>query len=294
MAITYRYHVGSLLAVFLALLLGVLIGIGLTSSPEEFEQRLADLRKQQQELAKSHEETTAELRKQLQEQETIAKEASAGVIADRLRGKRVAIVLDHDFGSNPLPNNLRALMKQAGAVVTSTTTITDKFVKLTKADKDRLSQQLLLYPPPGVHFRSVLAQALGRDLARGRSRLIGNLRDDGLVRTSSDADYSVRVDYVVLVGGLSKSDQGAVERIDLPLIDALLKDHVRVVGCESTEAKITCVPAYESKGIPTVDNVDTLAGRLALVLVLAGAEGNYGVKETADRLLPPAAPAGGR
>lgn len=294
MAITYRYHVGSLLAVFLALLLGVLIGIGLTSSPEEFEQRLSELRKEQRELAKSHEETTAELRNQLQERETIAKEAAAWLIADRLRGKRVAIILNHDFGSDPLPDNLRALMKQAGATVTSTTTITSRFVNLTKAARDRLSRRLLLYPPPGTHFRSVIAQTLARDLARGRTRLIGELRDTGLVRTSSDANYSVRVDCVVLVGGLDKANAGAVERIDLPLIDTLLQEKVRVVGCESTDAKITCIPAYESKGIPTVDNVNTLAGRLALVLVLAGADGNYGVKETADRLLPPVASAGGR
>ena len=46
-----------------------------------------------------------------------------------------------------------------------------------------------------------------------------------------------------------------------------------------------------SPGTPTaacrrVDNVDDTAGRAALVFVLAGAEGDYGVRDTADALLP--------
>ena len=36
----------------------------------------------------------------------------------------------------------------------------------------------------------------------------------------------------------------------------------------------------------SVDNVDQLAGKVALVLALDGADGNFGVKDTADSLLP--------
>ena len=36
----------------------------------------------------------------------------------------------------------------------------------------------------------------------------------------------------------------------------------------------------------TVDSVDLISGRVALVYALNGTEGNYGVKATADRLLP--------
>jgi hypothetical protein len=35
-----------------------------------------------------------------------------------------------------------------------------------------------------------------------------------------------------------------------------------------------------------VDSVDLVSGRVALVYALNGSEGNYGVKATADRLLP--------
>ena len=294
MAISYRYHVGSLLAVFLALLLGVLVGIGLTSRPEEFEQRQAELDLKYEELQKAHEQDTANLQQQLREQETVSKEAVAAVIAGRLPGKRVAIILNHDFGRDRFPDALRALVTQSGAVLTSTTTITRDFVTLPAEVKEKVERRLLLYPPPGTHIRSLIAEAFAKDLARGRPALVSELVGAGLLRAGAGSDYSKAVDAVVVVGGLASSGQGAADRIDLPLIDALLKERVRVVACESTAAQVSCIPVYESAGIPTVDNADTLAGRMSLVLALAGAEGNFGVKETADRLLPQVPPPGVR
>jgi Copper transport outer membrane protein, MctB len=46
------------------------------------------------------------------------------------------------------------------------------------------------------------------------------------------------------------------------------------------------VPTFDAVDIPTVDSVDLVSGRVAMVFVLLGAEGNYGIKETADQLLP--------
>jgi len=293
-AISYRYHVGSLLAVFLALLLGLLIGIGLTSRPEEFEQRLADLQNRYENDKKAHDREAADLRQELRQQETLSKEAVAGLIAGRLSGKRVAIVLNHDFGHNRFPDSLRALVAQAGATLTSTTTITRDFVTLPVSVKEKAARRLLLYPPPGVHFRSVIAKAFATDLARGRPRFIAELRDAGLIRVGADSDYSLSVDAVLVVGGLGNPAEGSVERIDLPLIDALLEEGVRVVACESAGASTSCIAAYETKGIATVDNADTLAGRMAVVLALGGAEGNFGVKDTADRLLPSMSSSGPR
>ncbi len=294
MAISYRYHVGSLLAVFLALLLGILVGIGLTSRPEEFEQRLADLRNELNQETESHNQDIADKEQQLREQQALSKEAVAMVVAGRLSGKRVAILLDHDFGHDRFPDGLRALVVQAGATLTSTTTITHDFVTLPVTVKDKVARRLLLYPAPGMDFRSAIAQVLARDMARGRPGMIAELRDAGLLRSAAASDYSTPVDAVVVVGGLRNAADASVERIDLPLIDVLAKERVRVVGCESTTARVSCIPSYEPKGIPTVDNADTLAGRMALVLAIAGADGNFGVKETADRLVPQASPPSAR
>jgi hypothetical protein len=59
------------------------------------------------------------------------------------------------------------------------------------------------------------------------------------------------------------------------------------VGIETTGDRTSAVRIFDRADLSTVDNVDTPAGRLALALLLAGAErGNYGVKETATEVLP--------
>lgn len=286
MPVDYRYHIGSFVAIFVALLLGILVGIGLAPNPEELERIVAGLRAEYEQTRQAREEELQELRELNRQYEMLAREAVAGLVSGRLAGKRVAIVLNHAFGRDPLPDHLRALMQQAGAELTSTTTITRDFVTLPPAVRQKVSQRLTLYPPPGVHFRSVIAQAIARDLARGSSDLILDLQSSGLLVSTADSDYRVRPDAVLLVGGPREPAAASPERIDLPIIEELVRQGVRVVGCEARDSPLSCIALYKAKGIPTVDNADTLAGRLAIVLALAGADGHFGVSETADRFLP--------
>jgi hypothetical protein len=57
---------------------------------------------------------------------------------------------------------------------------------------------------------------------------------------------------------------------------------------EASDEDPSQIQFYEDAGLSTVDNVNQAAGRIALVLALAGADGNFGFKETADAPLPPA------
>ncbi len=286
MLIDYRYHVGSFVAIFLALLLGILIGVGLAPNPEELARHVKDLKADYRETREAKEEELSALRQANSEYDALARKTVAATVYDCLSGKKVAIILDHHFGSDPLPDNLRALLKQAGATITSTTTVTRDFVTLPVAVRQKVAERLTLYPPPGVHFRTLIAERIAEDLARGRPELILDLHTSGLLRSSADSDYTVRPDAVLLVGGHASSQDASPERIDLPMIEQFTDLGLRVVGCEASEAPISCIPIYKAKGIPTVDNADTLAGRLAVVLALAGVDGHYGVKDTADEFLP--------
>jgi translation initiation factor 1 (eIF-1/SUI1) len=281
--IDYRYHIGSFVAIFVALLLGILVGIGLAPDPAYIKQAVADLKK---EFTKKDAELEA-LRQEKNEHEALAKEAVAGVIRNRLQGRRVAIILDHDFGRDDVvPNLLRALMKQSGATLASTTTITKDFVALQEPLHQKVVERFNLYPPPGVHLRSLIAETLAKDLAQGKGDSMLEMQSLGLVKSSADSDYKLPVDSVLFVGGAPPGSEASPERIDLPMIAELTSLGVRVVGCESSRASSSSIPLYKSKGISTVDNADMLAGRMAVVLCLAGAKGHFGVKDTADRFLP--------
>jgi hypothetical protein len=291
--IDYRYHIGSFVAVFVALLLGILIGIGLAPSPDEVKASVAMLKEEYRETRDYKDERIAELEESNREYDMLTRETASAVMRDRLAGTGVAIVLDHEFGQDPLPDNLRAALKQAGASIVSTTTVTRDFIALPAEVREKVSQRLTLYPPPAVHFRTLIAQKVAQDLAAGRADLILDLHTTGLLKSTADSDYTRRPDAVLMVGGMASPSAAAPERIDLPMIQELKEAGLRVVGAEAKAAEVSVIPIYKAAGLPTVDHADTPAGRLAIVLALAGADENYGVKETADSFLPPIPPPAG-
>ncbi len=58
------------------------------------------------------------------------------------------------------------------------------------------------------------------------------------------------------------------------------------VGVELTSTEPSQVPWYQSQDISSVDDLDTIAGQAALIYALAGSHGTYGMKSSADSLLP--------
>ena len=286
MPIDYRYHIGSFVAIFVALLLGILIGVGLAPNPEELERVVAGLKAEYRAVGEAKETEIKGLQEANRECDELARETVAAAVRGRLAGRRVAVILDHPFDRDPLPDNLRSLLKQAGAAITSTTIITRDFVALPPEVRRRVSERLSLYPPPNVDFAAVIAEAIAKDLAEGRPDLILDLHASGLLESTTGSKYNLQPDLVLLVGGYGSLQEAAPERIDVPMVAKLTSLGVRVVGCEARGTAISCIPLYKTNGIPTVDNADTLAGRLSIVLALAGAEGSFGVKDTSDRFLP--------
>jgi len=94
------------------------------------------------------------------------------------------------------------------------------------------------------------------------------------------------VHLVIIVNeSTTKGEKDFFNMIDKPLIEALKTNGARVVGVETTKV-ISRIAKYQLVSISTVDNIDTIPGQIALIFVLAGYEGNYGYKETAQAILP--------
>lgn len=64
------------------------------------------------------------------------------------------------------------------------------------------------------------------------------------------------------------------------------------MGVEVSRVEQSAIPTFQRHRISTVDGIDEPIGRLALVLLLAGADpGDYGIRDTADDgILPPIEP----
>ena len=130
------------------------------------------------------------------------------------------------------------------------------------------------------------AKRSGRLLVEG-GRRFDPVREPLLSRYSGSPGG---VDAIVVVrerpADLSGRVADAVDVLEDGLIDGMSSTGAAMVGVERSDTEESAVSFFDERGVATVDNVDQLPGRVALVFSLAGAEGNFGVKETADRLLP--------
>ena len=140
-----------------------------------------------------------------------------------------------------------------------------------------------------------LGELAGKQLVRG-----GRLVDRELlsrVRSSllSAFDGQLgRLDGLVVVradpAGMSPEQSAASAAFETGLLSGVAAVGIPTVGVELTGTQPSQVPWYESKRLSSVDDLDAPAGQAALVYALAGAHGAFGVKPTADSLLPSAVP----
>ncbi len=293
MIIELRYHLASLAAVFLALGLGILIGGTMlkTDALMESRRQIADrLERQLEQLRRDNEATQARLdRFQMDNnmQRDFARQILPCLVKGRLAGHQIAVIETNSYG---FPDDLIATLQLAGAEVQSITTIMRGFDgSLNKgALAEKFGGKML--------SEAQLNIRLAREIARGiiqndNRRVLDDLMEANMVKISGR--YGVPLNAVVLIGGSQEREMVKTESIDLPLIEYFLAKKIPVYGVEETNVLYSYMRDYQKKRISTVDNIDTVPGQVALVLAMSGRQGHYGIKSTAQKLLPPCDDPGG-
>jgi hypothetical protein len=208
-------------------------------------------------------------------------------VNDLLPGSRIGVVAIGDLPSRYL-TLVRESIEPAGAQIASVSVIHTPPSLGALADDLKGTQLARLDRDNDALGR--FGRRLGRQLANGGS-LIGRVQGD--LFSSSRGEYR-GLDGIVLVrnrGELKGEKKKATDRFESELISGILSTEAEIVGVETRETDPSEVPAMSGYGVSTVDDIDLVAGRTALVYVLLGAKGQFGVKRTADQLLPPAATA---
>jgi len=276
-----RYHLASLVAVFVALAIGILIGIGLagdvvTSASEELKQSLrSDLTETEDELDSVKERLELEL--QFEEL------AYPALVNRRLMGLRVGVV---SLGEpdEELVADVREALEPAGAELASLTVIatppeTDTLLELAGPRVTPLADEL--------ESLEELGALAGGQIARGEGALLDRLRPVLLSRASGrpqgiDQFLFARSDP----GELEETEAGQAAALDRGLIAGIDSKAEHVVGIERSGVEPTLLDPLAEAGIPTVDHLDLVAGRVSLVFALLGSEGDYGIKDEEDEYLP--------
>lgn len=293
MIIDYRYHIASLVAVFIALGIGILVGsamLGNNAIAEQQKQLSDRLEVQLQDLRQKNEAIQAkanslEIDNNIQKQ--FEKQVLPPLVADKLAGKRIAIVETNSYGFR---DDLVNTLSLSGATVQSVTTVLNGFN--LNGHKDRLVKELGIKETDDKKIISTLATETAQGILTGEKQaFLNTLAQVDLIKLSGD--YGVPIDAVIFIGG--SQDQALVKTdiVDYPMIDYFLQQKLPLCGVEETEVTYSYMKDYQKKRISTVDNVETGPGQLALVMALAGKPGHYGVKPTAKQLLPPLDSTGG-
>jgi hypothetical protein len=134
--------------------------------------------------------------------------------------------------------------------------------------------------------QTAFAVGVGRQLVRGGT-LLERVRGHLFSRASGNFGA---LDGVIVVRDqpqdMGPQQRATVGRIESGLMSGIVSTHTPAVGVESSTAEPSSISFFTGSDLASVDDVDLVAGRLATVFALLGAEGSFGVKSSADRLLP--------
>lgn len=289
----FRYHVASLSAVFVALVIGILVGVGLSGRGFVDDAERKNLTREIDSLKAERDAATSLLDSvdtRQQAMQEYAADTYPVLVPDRLEGTKVALL---SIGSvdQTVDFAVRKAVRDAGGTVVRMRALD---VPIDPAAVEAaIARRPALKRYEGADRLDQLGRDLGAELVAGGATPLWDALDDVLV-DEREGPSSPAVDAVV-VARAATPQQGRTRELLGALYSGVARSGVPAVGVELGDTQPSAVPAFKRGGLSTVDSVETPAGRLAVVLLLGGAEpGDYGVEATAsDGVLPPldAAPA---
>jgi copper transport outer membrane protein MctB len=285
-----RYHVASLAAVFLMLVVGILIGVGISgrgfvddAERTKLEGKIAGL----QEEVDAANETADDFERRQQAAEDFVKSAYPALAAKRLDGKSIAILV-----LGPVDLTVSAIeraVEEDGDGRVARMRALELPLRLEGIEA-ALSEKPELGGYVGDEQLGNLGRDLGRELAAGGETPLWDALESEIVEVR-DGRLADPVDGVIVMR-TAEPQAAETSRFLAGIYQGLGSAGVPVVGVEPARVEQSAIPVFQRSHLSTVDGVDTPVGALAMLLVLAepDAAGNYGVRDTADRILPPIEP----
>lgn len=281
MGYSARYHATSLIAVFLSLAIGILIGAefggdALTGTRKDLENSLVG---NLQDARSRADELSGELGRANEFGERVY----PVLTRDKLEGKRVAIV-----ALGGLPSEVSTAVEEAlaptGAKLVAVGVVREPVD--VNGLTDDLSQTRFFDLETNPDQLTALGKGLGRQLVIG-----GTLPEVVRGQLFSRASGSFGALDAVIVVRDQPQDLGPIQKskasqFESALLAGMTATRTPAVGVETSNVEPSSISFFQGNDLSSVDDVDLTAGKLAMVFAMLGAEGSFGVKGSADRLLP--------
>jgi hypothetical protein len=279
----FRYHALSLVAVFLALAVGLLLGVaigdsGLVSSAKQ------DIEDSLRGDGKASRAEAADLRAQLAQHDDYERQTFPDLVAGRLAGDQIGLVFLGD-SDEQITDEVRDALEPAGATLRWVGALREPPDVEQLADRAEGSPYAAMSIDPTL--LSPFAHRIGVQLIQG-GKLV--MQERPALMQSFSGDLGV-LDGIVVVRDPDRPEEsddqkGTTETLEDGIVSGMNRTDVPVVGVEELDTDPSQISWYRDRGLASVDSVDQLSGRAALVFTLAGADGAYGLKSSAEALLP--------
>lgn len=283
----FRYHVASLAAVFIALVLGILAGIGLSGRGFVNDAERSVLHGQIDDLRNQRDAAVAALADA--DRSSVALDGFAETVypiiaRGRLRGKHIGVIFVGSSIDQGIATALSRAVRDAGGSMTR-----------VRALGVPLDQAAIAGALPASARRDyvtrgrwdALGRALGTEYVKGGQTPLWDALSEAIV-DEQDGPSRPPLDAIAIARP-ARPQLGVTKDVLTGLYQGLAGAGRPAVGVESAATVQSAIPVFRRGGLSTVDSVESAAGRLATIVLLAGGRpGSYGVADTAvDGVLPP-------
>jgi hypothetical protein len=283
----YRYHALSLAAVLFALALGVLIGVAIGDTNLVSSAKSGIVHNLNAEVGEARGQAE-HLQDRLAREEAFAKSLYPLAVHELLNGRSVGLVFLGE-PSDRVNSLVRAAVTQGGGSLATVVAVRMP-LNLPGIDHDAA----------GTHYEALaespqllepFGRLVGRQLVSGgqlvQQELLSRVRASLLSAFDGQLTHLEGLIVARTEGsGLSAAAAEADTRFEDGLLAGVAAVGVPAVGVELTGTNPSQVPWYKGRKISSVDDLDAPSGQAALLYALAGNAGAFGVKSTADSLLP--------
>ena len=301
--ISFRYHLVTIVGIFLAIALGIAMGATFVQDPllaqlkertEQAEERSADAR-----------DEVARLERRLGALEPFGEQVFPW-LADGALTDLPVVILTQDGTSSADLDAARAAVTEAGAVIEAHVSLTPKLRAADDGSREALAEILSL--PPAAEPEAVMAAAaerIGLRLADGGAAVDGEpdilealiTGEFVTIRRVGPEDLpTVGGAGTVLVAAAGGSGAPSIEpeQLLLPILRSYTSRGRSAIGVQATDSEYPFVSFLRADddlatSVSSIDHIDLMSGRIALVLAIADlvrdrTVGHYGT--AAERLMP--------
>lgn len=262
MIINNKFYVISIVSIFIALTVGILIGFSIDTTQiyTDQEENLVKIVEDQFEIITKENIELNQLKSRLEKSNNInsgyIKESLNYINTGRVNDKRIGIIETND---EYITTSLGSIIEKSGGILNFTSIIRNP----NNIDMDKFLYELLI----NKNIYNLSEERINNDFT-----LLG--------------DLYYPLDILIISGGAFNENNSNYMAIDKKIIDYAKENNIQIIGVEKSISNYSYINKYIDSSINTVDNIEMKIGETALILSIEGNTGNYGIKDTAENIIP--------